>query len=94
MGIFSGWGGADGAPVGAAKGGQQLEVVLKTGHLWKRGGHKGGRKTWKRRFFALKDETLHYYSPSNPTLLGAMPLVGLGDGAPGSESFLATTSII
>jgi len=101
--LFTGWSGSSGQGGGligaGGVSGIRAEVVLKTGFLWKRGGHRGGRKTWKRRFFALKDETLHYYGLSSSTLLGAMPLVGHGDGGGmdgdiSNETYLATASVI
>jgi hypothetical protein len=38
-----------------------IEVVHHRGLLWKRGGYKGGRKSWKSRYFELKDRTLYYF---------------------------------
>jgi len=78
LGFLSGWSGSSGQDGGATDASNipAAEVILKTGYLWKRGGHRGGRKSWRRRFFALKNENLHYYNPGNASLLGAMPMVG------------------
>lgn len=54
------------------------EVVLE-GFLWKRGGFRGGRKNWKRRFIVLKGSRLYYYRTSRPVLLGVMPLCSFGE---------------
>ena len=51
-------------------------VVHKRGYLWKQGGARGGRKSWKRRWFVLKEDCLYYYSSEaeSAALLGVMPL--------------------
>ena len=50
-------------------------VVVKSGYLSKQGGARGGRKSWKRRYFQLKEDCLYYYhSEDDPVLLGVMPL--------------------
>lgn len=51
-------------------------VVQRGGHLWKRGGFRGGRQNWKRRYFCLVERSLRYYDDRTPTLLGVMPLAG------------------
>jgi hypothetical protein len=51
--------------------------IVKQGWLNKQGGAKGGRKSWKRRWFVLKEDCLYYKeSPESTVLLGAMPLHG------------------
>jgi len=43
--------------------------------MHKQGGARGGRKSWKRRYFQLKEDCLYYYhSEDDPVLLGVMPL--------------------
>ena len=50
-------------------------LVVKSGYMYKQGGARGGRKSWKRRFFQLKEDCLYYYhSEEDPVLLGVMPL--------------------
>ena len=52
-------------------------LVAKRGWLYKQGGARGGRKSWKRRWFVLKEDCLYYYhseDPVDPVLLGVMPL--------------------
>jgi serine/threonine protein kinase len=51
--------------------------------LWKRGGWRGGRQNWKRRFFCIVERSLHYYQDNSTTLLGTMPLVGGAVERPG-----------
>ncbi|KAA0158563.1 hypothetical protein FNF28_06184 [Cafeteria roenbergensis] len=73
-------------------------VVKRGGHLWKRGGFRGGRQNWKRRFFCLMDRALHYYQETTPTLLGVMPLVGSATPGPaalgGGSAFFATVKLL
>ena len=50
-------------------------LVLKSGYMHKQGGARGGRKSWKRRYFQLKEDCLYYYhSEDDAVLLGVMPL--------------------
>ena len=50
-------------------------LVVKSGYMCKQGGARGGRKSWKRRYFQLKEDCLYYYhSEDDPVLLGVMPL--------------------
>lgn len=51
------------------------EVLHYKGFLWKRGGFKGGRKSWKWRYFELRDRTLYYYGTTRSVLLGTMSLI-------------------
>ena len=53
----------------------QPVLVVKAGYMQKQGGARGGRKSWKRRYFQLKEDCLYYYhSEDEPVLLGVMPL--------------------
>jgi len=49
-------------------------VVFLEGYLEKRGGSKGGRRNWQRRFFVLTDEAITYFTPKGE-LKGSIPLV-------------------
>ena len=51
------------------------EVLHFTGNMWKQGGFRGGRKTWKCRSFELRGRSLYYFRTSRPVLLGAMTLI-------------------
>jgi hypothetical protein len=56
--------------------GVQVVDIVKSGWLHKQGGAKGGRKSWKRRWFVLKEDCLYYYASDSETIiLGVMPLV-------------------
>jgi serine/threonine protein kinase len=48
--------------------------IYKEGFLLKKGGCKGGRKNWKRRYFVIKERCLFYYKESKETLLGVLML--------------------
>ena len=49
--------------------------IFKDGYLLKQGGAKGGSKTWKKRFFILREEALYYYKcQEDMVLLGVIPL--------------------
>ncbi len=61
------------------------EIILK-GRLWKRGGFRGGRKSWKLRFFVLSPTDLSYYRTSKPVLLGKINF-----RAPASQGTLVAT---
>jgi len=56
----------------------RVELVHHRGYMWKRGGfHSGaaaGGKSWKKRWFELKDRSLFYYRTSMPVLLGVLQL--------------------
>ena len=51
------------------------EVLHHRGLMWKQGGFRGGRKSWKCRSFELRGRSLYYYRTSRPVLLGTMTLI-------------------
>ena len=52
-----------------------VEILNHKGFMWKRGGFKGGRKSWKWRYFELRERTLYYYGTNRSVLLGTLSLV-------------------
>ena len=53
----------------------KIEIVHHRGVMWKQGGFRGGRKSWKSRYFELKDRSLYYFRTSRPVLLGTMAVI-------------------
>lgn len=75
---------------GADAGGGAAEVLHHSGLMWKQGGFRGGRKSWKCRSFELRGRSLYYYRTSRPMLLGTMALIS----APPAEMLVAAAQVI
>ena len=43
-------------------------------YLFKRGGFRGGRQNWKKRWIVCKDCSIYYYRVTKPVLLGTVHL--------------------